>query len=239
MVGWKRAAQLDVLAVRGLGLLGLNDSLLRPSMAGRAAVPPRTWSSTPAASSEENPVIEAELKARLNNPAAVRAALLVRAVPERAIYRDIYYDTPGEDLGHAGREVRLRTVETDAVRHLLTFKEAAVDEASGSKPEYETVVSEPAAVDHLVRALGLGTLVELTKECENYRFAEDGRDFLATIVGVPEIEGVFLEVETQAAEDDVGNALAAVRSVLTDLGVADSELTTELYTDAVRAARAI
>jgi len=36
------AAQLDVLAVRGLGLLGLNDSLLRPSMAGRAAVPLRT-----------------------------------------------------------------------------------------------------------------------------------------------------------------------------------------------------
>lgn len=31
------AAQLDVLAVRGLGLLGLNDSLLRPSMTGRAA----------------------------------------------------------------------------------------------------------------------------------------------------------------------------------------------------------
>ena len=182
-------------------------------------------------------MIEAELKARLRDPDAVRAALTKRTAPERATYRDTYYDTAAEELDHAGRELRLRTVEAEVVRHLLTFKEPAVDEASGSKPEYETTVGDPAPVDHLIQALGLQMLVSLTKHCENYRFAADGREFLATVVQVPEIDGTFLEVETQAEEQDVAAALAAVRSVFVDLGVRDGELTTELYTDAVRAAR--
>jgi len=41
-----------------------------------------------------------------------------------------------------------------------------------------------------------------------------------------------------AAESDVDQALAAVRALLDELGVTQAELTTELYTDAVRAARA-
>lgn len=184
-------------------------------------------------------MIEAELKARLTDPDAVRAALARRATPERATYRDTYYDTSGEDLDHAGRELRLRTVRTrDAERHLLTFKEPAVDQASGSKPEYETTVGTPAAVDHLVRALGLCTLVALTKECENYRFSAGDWDFLATIVRVPEIDGTFLEVETMASESELDRALGAVRQLLAEVGVTAGELTTELYTDAVRARRA-
>lgn len=183
-------------------------------------------------------MIEAELKARLTDPDAVRAALAARATVEQAIYQDTYYDTPSEELDRAGRELRLRTVEVGGTqRHLLTFKEPSVDEESGSKPEYETTVGAPAAVDHLVRALGLRPLVALTKECENYRFRADGREFLATLVRVPEIEGNFLEVETMATESELELALADVRKVLSELGVTAGELTTELYTDAVRASR--
>jgi adenylate cyclase class 2 len=182
-------------------------------------------------------VIEAELKARLSDPEAVRAALAQRADVEKAIYRDTYYDTAGGALDAAGRELRLRTIETpDTVRHLLTFKEPAVDE-SGSKPEYETTVTAPSAVAHMVEALGYAPAIELTKECENYRFSDGGRDFVATVVRVPEITGTFLEVETMAAEDQVDEALDAVRTVLEQLGIAANDLTTELYTDAVRAAR--
>lgn len=184
-------------------------------------------------------MIEAELKARLADPDAVRAALAQRAEVEKAIYRDTYYDTEAADLERVGRELRLRTVETaDVTRHLLTFKEPAVDEASGSKPEYETTVSAPAAVAHMVEALGYDPVMEFTKDCENYRFGDGGREFLATVARVPEIDSTFLEVETMADEDQVDAALSSVRAVIEQLGVAASELTTELYTDAVRAARA-
>jgi adenylate cyclase class 2 len=183
-------------------------------------------------------VIEAELKARLVNPSAVRVALAGRAHGELSRYHDIYFDTAGAELDAEGREIRLRTMETAAgARHLLTYKEPVVDEASGSKPEHETVVITPAAVFSLLGGLGLQRLVELTKECENFRFTAGDREFLATLVHVPELEGTFLEVETMAEDDDLGAALAAVRQVLGELGVTEAELTRELYTDAVRAVR--
>lgn len=183
-------------------------------------------------------MIEAELKAHLTNPAAVRAALSSLAEPEEAVYRDTYFDTPSADLDRAGRELRVRTVETaERTRHVLTFKEPAVDE-SGSKPEYETELTDPDAVAHMVEALGYGPHVQLTKKCANHRFKRAGRTFLATVVRVPELNGTFIEVETMAEEEDLATALAAVREVLAELGVGESELTTELYTDAVRAARA-
>lgn len=167
----------------------------------------------------------------------MRAALALHASAERAVYSDAYYDTTDRALDRAGREIRLRTIATpDATRHVLTFKEAAVD-ASGSKPEYETSVTAPSSVAHILGALGYGPDIELTRNCENYRFSDGGREFLATVVRVPEIDGTFLEVETMAEEGDLAAALAAVRAVLADLGVGDEELTTELYTDAVRAAR--
>jgi adenylate cyclase class 2 len=110
-------------------------------------------------------VIEAELKARLRDPDAVRNQLAARAEAEVATYHDTYYDSPAEDLEHTGRELRLRSVASGGqVRHLLTVKEPAVDEASGSKPEYESTVGDRSAVDHLLRALGYRPLVELTKE---------------------------------------------------------------------------
>jgi len=181
--------------------------------------------------------IEAELKARVSDPKAVHAALAALADGEAAVYRDTYYDLPGEDLDAAGYEVRLRTVETEAgARHVLTYKEPAVD-VSGSKPEFETEVATPSAVDALLRGLGLGELVALTKECTNYQFEFEGRSVLATMVTVPELYGTFIEVETMAEEDDLQAALDVVLAVLDHLGVAD-ELDTSTYTGSVRAARA-
>ncbi|MDH6579036.1 adenylate cyclase class IV [Kitasatospora sp. MAP5-34] len=61
---------------------------------------------------------------------------------------------------------------------------------------------------------------------------------LATLVRVPEIDGTFLELETLVEEEaDVPAALEAVRGVLHRLGIEDDDLTNELYTDAVAAAR--
>jgi adenylate cyclase class 2 len=183
-------------------------------------------------------MIEAELKARLRDPDAVRAALESRAPGEPATYRDAYYDTPGGDLEHDGRELRVRTIETPgAVRHLLTYKGAPVDEGSGSKPEYETAVESADMVTAIVEQLGYVPLIRLTKECLNFRLSVAGRDFLATIVRVPELDDTFIEIETQATEPEVTEALAAVRSLLDDLGVPEGDLTDELYTDAVRGAR--
>jgi adenylate cyclase, class 2 len=109
----------------------------------------------------------------------------------------------------------------------------AVDEGTGSKPETEVEVSDGRAVDEIRPALGFTHLVTFEKHCVNYSFRAAGRDIMATVVTVPELEGTFIEVETMAEDGDVGPALALVRSVLANLGIADVDLTTELYTEAV------
>ncbi|MFE0459703.1 class IV adenylate cyclase [Kitasatospora sp. NPDC058965] len=184
--------------------------------------------------------IEAELKAVVRDPESVLEQLEQAHGPGRPeVYYDTYYDTADGALGTGDRELRIRTVHSaDDTRTVLTYKGARVDEASGSKPEAETRADDAAAAHAILRGLGYAPTIELEKRCRNYDFTADGRRFLATLVRVPELDGrTFIELETGAEEADLAEALAAVRTVLTGLGIGDDDLTTELYTDAVAAAR--
>lgn len=186
-------------------------------------------------------VIEAELKARVRDAAALVGRLAQWAgEPGRAeVYRDVYFDRPGGELAARGAELRVRTVRGAAgERAVLTYKDPAVEGGSGSKPEAETAVADPVALRAALRGSGLVETIAFEKHCRNWELAWRGRPLLATVVEVPELAGVFLEVETPARDAaELPAALAAVRAVLRRLGVADEELTQELYTDAVARAR--
>jgi len=80
-------------------------------------------------------------------------------------------------------------------------------------------------------------VIAFEKRCRNYTFKAQDRQMLATLVRVPEIDGTFLEVETLVEADHVQAALADIREVLAELGIAGEDLTRELYTNAVRARR--
>jgi len=184
--------------------------------------------------------VEAELKALARNPERIHAALSRRAVGERSIYSDRYFDYPDRGWTRQGNELRVRTVTDELGRTLalLTFKEAAVDEASGSKPEHETAVEDADVLVTVLTALGVEQIIAFEKRCVNYRFTAQGRDLLATVVTVPELAGrTFIELETLADPGDVDAALDVVRSVLSELGIEDSDLTTQAYTDAVATRR--
>ncbi|MEU8621003.1 class IV adenylate cyclase [Streptomyces sp. NPDC048623] len=183
-------------------------------------------------------MIEAELKARVHTPEEVLRRLDERGEGVPEVYQDTYYDTPDGNLEARGAELRIRTVHgpTDT-RTVLTYKGAAVDEASGSKPEAETRVEDVEAAHSIVRGLGHVPTIAFEKRCRNYVFKARGRKMLATLVRVPEIDGTFLEVETLVADDQVQEALADVRAVLAELGIGEDDLTRELYTDAVRVRR--
>ncbi|MFI2435628.1 CYTH domain-containing protein [Streptomyces sp. NPDC018693] len=91
--------------------------------------------------------IEAKLKARVHAPEAVMRQLEERARARVEVYRDTYYDRPDGVLEKSDQELRVRTVHgPDSTRTVLTWKAAAVDEASGSKPEHETAVADVDAV---------------------------------------------------------------------------------------------
>lgn len=180
-------------------------------------------------------MIEAEYKARLSTPDAVRDHLCDRAQSESVTYHDTYFDDETDTLSKADRELRLRTITSpDSTQHLLTFKDAAVDSATGSKPEYETIIADRNALTEIIDHLGYTPAISFSKKCENFRFSDRGRDLLATLVTVPELEGTYLELETQVSDKaEMDAALGDLRSILHEIGVSDGELTTELYTDAV------
>lgn len=185
-------------------------------------------------------IIEAELKARVADPEALRRKLERLARAEPSTYYDVYYDAPDGALSASGRELRLRVIDTGGVRRtVLTYKEAAADEASQSKPEHETVVASSSVIDVILSGLGLVHLVEFEKQCVNYRFTTAGRDMLATVVTVPEISGTFIELETAARDTELGPALDDVRGTLAVLGIGKDDLTTETYTGAVMRARGL
>lgn len=166
-------------------------------------------------------------------------ALDNRAAARVEVYQDTYYDDPAGGLEKRDQELRVRTVNgADGRRTVLTFKDAAVDRASGSKPEHETRVEDPQAVHALLRGLGYVPVIAFEKQCRNYDFEAHGRQMLATLVRVPEIDGTFLEVETIVDEVDLAAALDAIRGVLAEIGIdSEEDLTRDTYTSAVRARR--
>lgn len=150
--------------------------------------------------------IEAELKAVVQDPEDVMARLEAAYGPGRPqVYQDTYYDDPVSQLMGGDRELRIRTMHSaDDTRTVLTYKGARVDEASGSKPEHETRVEDAAAAHEIVRGLGYVPRIAFEKRCRNYAFQHDGRELLATLVRVPELDATFIELETLAkAEEDL------------------------------------
>ncbi|MEV4016728.1 hypothetical protein AB0J35_40140 [Nonomuraea angiospora] len=71
----------------------------------------------------------------------------------------------------------------------------------------------------------------------NYRISKSGLSLLATLVTIPELDGTFLEVEAVVEPDVVPGALRVIRQLMADVGIGRDDLTTELYTEAVRSAR--
>jgi adenylate cyclase class 2 len=182
--------------------------------------------------------IEVELKARVNDPDHVRAELGRRAAGQASTYRDTYYDWPDRRLtGNGRQELRVRIIETgSASRCVLTFKGAMLDQAS--TPEYETDVGSPEAMGAILAGLGLEHLIAYTKHCENFTFDAEGLRIVATVVAVPELDGTFVEIETLVTDHaPVDAARAAVRRVLADLGLSESDLEPAFYIDMISARR--
>jgi adenylate cyclase class 2 len=179
--------------------------------------------------------IEAELKARVRDPARVRELLCQWAPEEVAVYSD----TPDRALTSDGRELRVRVIHTDTTDStVLTYKGPAVDDVSGSKPETETTAADADALRDILAGLGFEVLIEFEKHCSNYQLTASDRTLLATLVHVPELDQTYVEVESIVdTEAEVGPALDTIRAVLGELGIRRADETTETYTDAVAARR--
>ncbi len=184
-------------------------------------------------------MIEAELKAHVHAPQDVIRILDQYGPGHAETYHDTYYDDDEGNLTARDAELRTRTVSSPHdTRFVLTYKGATIDADSGSKPEHETRITDPDAVQAMLTGLGYRPVIDYEKRCRNYEFDARGRKMLATLAFLPELDTSFLELETLIQDDgDVQEALGDVRAVLHDLGIKDADLTKERYTDAVATRR--
>jgi len=134
---------------------------------------------------------ETEIKLRLDS-AAQGLALLAEAgfVPkhERAFEANLVFDTPGRDLLHSRRLLRLRRFRD---QYTLTFKGAPLPGPHKSRVELETRVADGAALEQIFLALDY----QLLFRYEKYRttFVRAGESGEAVLDETP--VGIYLELE--------------------------------------------
>jgi adenylate cyclase, class 2 len=160
---------------------------------------------------------ETEIKIRLEEPEAVRAALVrlgARRVQERHFEDNLLFDDAGGALRAAGTTVRLR--RTPGVATLTCKGARRVEQGMRSRPEIETTVGDPDAMQAMLESLGLRAAFRYQKYRETWSL--DGQEVVLDETPI----GSFLEIEGDPS--GIGRVAAALgfypRDYLTDSYVA-------------------
>jgi adenylate cyclase class 2 len=134
---------------------------------------------------------EIEVKIAVESAAAarkrIRAAGLTIHAP-RVFEVNVLYDTPAQSLRTSGRIVRLRQAGKTST---LTFMGRSADTTHKVREEIETTVARPAAIERILRELGLQPVFRYEKRRTEY--TANGPNGHVMLDETP--IGTFLEVE--------------------------------------------
>ena len=134
------------------------------------------------------------------------------------VQRDTYYDAPGRDFAETDEALRIRRETRDggdgAESARVTYKGPLVDRASKTRKEHEVGVADGDGMAAILDALGFEPVETVEKERDRYRL--DGYAITVdTVAGV----GEFVEVETEAPEEEIETAREGVYDLLRKLGL--------------------
>ena len=134
---------------------------------------------------------------------------------------DTYYDHPTRDFAETDEALRLRresTPDDQATAATLTYKGPLVDDATKTREEVETGVSEPDAADTVLTAVGFEPAAVVEKERE--RFVLEGYTVaLDTVSGL----GTYVEVEATGEAEGVESIGEGAFDLCRRLGLAPDE----------------
>jgi len=182
---------------------------------------------------------EVELKYRIDGKEVdILKALNKKSEGKKEIYEDVYF-THSEILPlESSKELRVRRISSDTKdRNILTYKSEIIEEESGSKNEFEVLVDNSDNTTNLLKAMGFKIEITFTKECINWLLPKilNNNNMLVSYVKIPEINDVFLEIEITINENnEIENALKAIKDFTKQLKLNDNDIEKELYTDVVR-----
>jgi adenylate cyclase class 2 len=173
---------------------------------------------------------EVELKVRADHgPVRDRLAALDPEPLGRVAQTDTYYDAPDRSFGDTDEALRIRrerrpeaTGDTGAgeiERAAITYKGPKVDDASKTREEHETGVTDPDAAAGILDGLGYDAVAEVHKDRERFAVGEG-------VVALDDIDGLgtFVEVELDVeTEGGVPTARNRAAEILRDLGLDPDE----------------
>jgi adenylate cyclase class 2 len=174
---------------------------------------------------------EVELKLRADHD-SVRAALdeAGASLDRRVRQVDTYYDAPHRDFAETDEALRLREETRERARGSetagagnaadreattrLTYKGPLVEAESKTREEHETAVSEGDEAAGILAGLGFEPAAVVEKD--RTFFALDGYT-----VSLDRVDGLgeFVEIEAEAAADDVAEVREGAADVLCRLGL--------------------
>jgi len=158
-------------------------------------------------------MLEIELKARVENLAELRTALLKRNA--RFLHRnhehDIYYNAPHRDFAVTDEALRVRYTDGDAV---VTYKGAKLrDVGLKAREELNTAVESGEVVEQILSRLGFVKTAAVDKWRETYVLSD-------ATVSLDEVEGLgtFVEIEV-ITDSDRTQALTTIDRLKKELGI--------------------
>lgn len=167
---------------------------------------------------------EVEQKYALPDPDALRKRLLELDAenkpgsPARQV--DTYYNAPHRDFLKPAVISEWLRIRRDARGASINFKlwHPVGEVIKTHADEYESTVSDPEAVRHILEALGFTEMVTVDKTREEFVFMSDGPP---VVVAIDTIEGFgsFVEFEYHGDASTPQEATAELDLFLSDLGV--------------------
>ncbi|WP_416440716.1 class IV adenylate cyclase [Leeuwenhoekiella sp. A16] len=187
-------------------------------------------------------MFEVELKAIVRNRSATITQIenLCNETALNLVYDDVYLDKENT-LTTVDKELRLRNKtnrDSGESRFFLTFKDSPFDEKSKSKPEFETEIADFNTGIAIFQKLGYSISMRYTKECLIYNLTYQDIKLEVSIVKLPELENTFIEVETQTeTEKDIKSRFKILHEFLNQIGIAQIDITSQYYVDAIKEKR--
>ncbi|KDE59469.1 adenylate cyclase [Halostagnicola sp. A56] len=155
----------------------------------------------------------------------------LEATPLGAVVQtDTYYDAPHRSFPETDEALRIRRerpVDEQDSEAVVTYKGPLVDDESKTREEIETGLEDGEAFDAVLRNLGFDPAATVRKRRE--RFELD--DFEGYTITCDAVDGVgeYVEVETDATDDDLEFAREGAFEVLERLGLEAAETVRTSY----------
>ena len=156
---------------------------------------------------------EVEVKVEADHEAVEeRLAALGARREASVVQRDTYYAAPHREFAETDEALRIRRVsrKDDGEEFArVTYKGPLVEAESKTREEHEVGVADDETMAEVLSALGFTPVETVEKERDRYTLS----GYTITVDSVAGV-GDFVEVETEAGEDDIERAREGVYDVL-------------------------